>query len=218
ENEYLKEQLRHTEEFQERLFEEMKGRIKEEDESVPYLKNGYFYYTKFIKGGEYPIFCRKKGSMSAEEEILLDINVLAQDQEYMNVGSIEVAPNQQLLAFSQDHVGRRIYDIRFKNLLTGEFLEDRIYSVTGNIAWANDSQTLFYSRQDPDTLRSFQIYRHVLGSKQEDDVLVFQEDDDTFTCHVSKSKSRQYIFITSQSTVSTEVRIIAADDPHGEMT
>ena len=218
ENEYLKEQLRHTEEFQERLFEEMKGRIKEEDESVPYLKNGYFYYTKFIKGGEYPIFCRKKGSMSAEEEILLDINVLAQDQEYMNVGSIEVAPNQQLLAFSQDHVGRRIYDIRFKNLLTGEFLEDVIQAVTGNIVWANDNQTLFYSRQDPDTLRSFQIYRHVLGSKQEDDVLVFQEDDDTFTCHVSKSKSRQYIFITSQSTVSTEARMIASDDPYGEMT
>lgn len=218
ENEYLKEQLRHTEEFQERLFEEMKGRIKEEDESVPYLKNGYFYYTKFIKGGEYPIFCRKKGSMSAKEEILLDINVLAQEQEYMNVGSIEVAPNQQLLAFSQDNVGRRIYDIRFKDLLTGEFLEDVIQAVTGNIVWANDNQTLFYSRQDPDTLRSFQIYKHVLGSKQEDDVLVFQEDDDTFTVHVSKSKSRQYVFITSQSTVSTESRMIVADDPHGEMT
>lgn len=213
ENDYLKEQLRHTEEFQESLFEEMKGRIKEEDESVPYLKHGYYYYTKFIKGGEYPIFCRRNGSMSAEEEILLDINILAQDQDYMNVGSIEVASNQQLLAFSQDSVGRRIYDIRFKNLLTGEFLEDRIYSVTGNIVWANDNQTLFYSRQDPDTLRSFQIYRHVLGSKQEDDVLIFQEDDDTFTCHVSKSKSKKYIFITSESTVSTESRMIPADSP-----
>lgn len=213
ENDYLKEQLRHTEEFQESLFEEMKGRIKEEDESVPYLKHGYYYYTKFIKGGEYPIFCRRNGSMSAEEEILLDINILAQDQDYMNVGSIEVASNQQLLAFSQDSVGRRIYDIRFKNLLTSEFLEDRIYSVTGNIVWANDNQTLFYSRQDPDTLRSFQIYRHVLGSKQEDDVLIFQEDDDTFTCHVSKSKSKKYIFITSESTVSTESRMIPADSP-----
>src|SRR5690606_5734012 len=116
------------------------------------------------------------------------------------------------------NVGRRIYDIRFRDLDTGEFLPDTVQAVTGNIVWANDNKTLFYSRQDPDTLRSFQIYRHVLGSKQEDDVLVFQEDDDTFTCHVSKSKSRQYIFITSQSTVSTEVRIIAADDPHGEMT
>src|SRR5690606_8610416 len=137
ENGYLKDQLAHTEDFQERLFEEMKGRIKEEDESVPYFKHGYFYYTKFIKGGEYPIFCRRNGTMSAEEEILLDINLLAQDQDYMNVASIEVAPNQQLLAFSQDSVSRRIYDIRFKNRSTGEFLEDRIYAVTGNIVWAN---------------------------------------------------------------------------------
>src|SRR5690606_20028152 len=218
ENDYLKEQLRHTEAFQDKLYAEMKGRIKEEDESVPYLKNGYYYYTKFIKGGEYPIFCRKKGDLSAEEEILLDINLLAQDQEYMNVGSIEVAPNHKLLAFSQDNVGRRIYDIRFRDLDTGEFLPDTVQAVTGNIVWANDNKTLFYSRQDPDTLRSFQVYKHVLGSKQEDDVLVFQEDDDTFTCHVSKSKSRKYIFITSQSTVSTESRLIAADDPSGQVT
>src|SRR5690606_9923992 len=136
----------------------------------------------------------------------------------MNVGSIEVATNQQLLAFSQDTVGRRIYEIRFKNLLTGEFLADKISSVTGNIVWANDNQTLFYSRQDPDTLRSFQIYKHILGSKQGDDVLIFQEDDDTFTCHVSKSKSKKFIFITSQSTVSTESRMLPADDPNEEMT
>lgn len=217
ENEYLKEQLRHTEEFQERLFAEMKGRIKEEDESVPYLKHGYYYYTKFVKGGEYPIFCRRKGHMSADEEILLDINLLAQGQDYMNVGAIEVAPNQQLLAFSQDKVGRRIYEIRFKDLTSGDFLEDRLRAVTGNIVWANDNRTLFYSRQDPDTLRSFQIYRHVLGSSQADDVLVFQEDDDTFTCHVSKSKSKQFIFITSQSTVSTESRMLPADDPTAEL-
>lgn len=217
ENEYLKEQLRHTEEFQGRLFAEMKGRIKEEDESVPYLKHGYYYYTKFVKGGEYPIFCRRKGHMSADEEILLDINLLAQGQDYMNVGAIEVALNQQLLAFSQDNVGRRIYEIRFKDLASGDFLEDRLRAVTGNIVWANDNRTLFYSRQDPDTLRSFQIYRHVLGTSQADDVLVFQEDDDTFTCHVSKSKSKQFIFITSQSTVSTESRMLPADDPTAEL-
>lgn len=217
ENEYLKEQLRHTEEFQGRLFAEMKGRIKEEDESVPYLQHGYYYYTKFVKGGEYPIFCRRKGHMSADEEILLDINLLAQGQDYMNVGAIEVALNQQLLAFSQDNVGRRIYEIRFKDLASGDFLEDRLRAVTGNIVWANDNRTLFYSRQDPDTLRSFQIYRHVLGTSQADDVLVFQEDDDTFTCHVSKSKSKQFIFITSQSTVSTESRMLPADDPTAEL-
>src|SRR5690606_33781640 len=218
ENDYLRDQLKHTEAFQESLFQEMKGRIKEEDESVPYLKNGYYYYTKYIKGGEYPLFCRRKESMSAEEEVLLDINLLAKDYEYMNVGSIEVAPNQQLLAFSQDSVGRRIYDIRFKDLISGEFLEDRIAAVTGNIIWANDNQTLFYSRQDPDTLRSFQIYKHVLGTKQENDVLVFQEDDETFVCQVSKSKSKEYIFITSQSTVSTETRFIPSDDANAEMT
>src|SRR5690554_5721786 len=145
ENDYLKEQLRHTEAFQEQLFEEMKGRIKEDDESVPYLKNGFYYYTKFVKGGEYPLFCRKKGGMDAEEEIILDINVLAQNQDYMNVSAIVVAPNQQLLAFSQDNVGRRIYTIRFKDLATGEFLEDTITSVTGNMVWANDNRTLFYS-------------------------------------------------------------------------
>src|SRR5690606_21776177 len=216
ENECLKEQLRHTEEFQGRLFAEMKGRIKEEDESVPYLQHGYYYYTKFVKGGEYPIFCRRKGHMSADEEILLDINLLAQGQDYMNVGGIEVALNQQLLAFSQANVGRRIYEMRFKALASGDFLEDRLRAVTGNIVWANDNRTLFYSRQDPDTLRSFQIYRHVLGTSQADDVLVFQEDDDTFTCHVSKSKSRQYIFITSQSTVSTESRMLPADMPNAE--
>jgi len=218
ENDYLKDQLRHTEEFQEKLFNEMKGRIKEEDESVPYLKDGYYYYTKFIKGGEYPLFCRKKESLLAEEEILLDINILAQGFDYMNVSSIAVAPNQHLLAFSQDSVGRRIYDIRFKDLLTGEYLENCIASVTGNVAWANDNQTLFYSRQDPDTLRAFQIYKHVLGSKQEEDVLVYQEDDDTFTCYVSRSKSKKYIFITSQSTVSTECRFIPSEDPNAGMT
>src|SRR5690606_14186289 len=136
--------------------------------------------------------------------------------EYMNVGSIEVAPNQQLLAFSQDSVGRRIYDIRFKDLISGEFLEDRIAAVTGNIIWANDNQTLFYSRQDPDTLRSFQIYKHVLGSKQEEDLLVFQEDDEAFTCQVGKSKSKKYIFITSQRTVSIDTRMPLADDPNGD--
>src|SRR5690606_8611176 len=139
ENEYLKEQLRHTEEFQEKLFEEMKGRIKEDDESVPYLKDGFYYYTKFTKGGEYPLFCRKKGSLSAEEEILLDINILAQGFDYMNVSAIAVAPSQNLLAFSQDSVGRRIYDIRFKDLLTGEYVEESIASVTGNVVWANDN-------------------------------------------------------------------------------
>ncbi|MEX2595142.1 MAG: S9 family peptidase [Anditalea sp.] len=218
ENDFLKKELKHTEEFQEKLFQEMKGRIKEEDESVPYLKDGFYYYIKFEKGGEYPVFCRKKGSLDAPEEIILDINLLALDQEYLNIGAVVVASNQRLLAFSQDNIGRRVYNIRFKDLLTGEFSTDEISSVTGNFTWANDNQTLFYSRQDPDTLRSFQIYKHKLGTPQEEDVLIFQEDDETFTCSVSKSKSREYIFINSQSTVSSEYRFIRANEPDEKAT
>ena len=215
ENDYLKEQLKHTEDFQAELFEEMKARIKEDDESVPYLKNGYYYYTKFTKGGEYPVFCRKMGGLHAGEEVMLDVNLLAEDSEYMSVGAVVVAPDQNRLAFSEDTVGRRIYDIRFKDLKTGEPLGDVIHSVTGNLVWANDSETVFYSRQDPATLRAFQVYRHKLGTDQKEDVLVYQEDDDTFTCYVSKSKSKDYIFIHSQSTLSSEYRFLSAENPEG---
>ena len=215
ENDYLKEQLKHTEGFQSKLFDEMKARIREDDESVPYLKNGFYYYTKFLKGGEYPVFCRKEGSLDEEEEVMLDVNLLADGREFMSVGAVVVAPDQNLLAFSEDMVGRRIYDIRFKDLKTGELLDDVIHSVTGNLVWANDSETIFYSRQDSDTLRAFQIYRHTLGTDQKEDVLVYQEDDDTFTCYVSKSKSRDYIFIHSQSTLSSEYRFLSAENPEG---
>jgi oligopeptidase B len=218
ENEYLKSELRHTEDFQEILFEEMKGRMKEDDESVPYLKEGYYYYTKFIKGGEYPLFCRKKGTLTAEEEIMLDINILAENQDYMNVSSIVVAPHQQLIAFSEDNVGRRIYNIRFKDLNSGIILEEEISSATGNMVWAQDSQTLFYSKQDLSTLRPYQIYKHRMGTRQEDDILVYQEDDETFTCSVSKTKSKAYIFINSHNSVSSESRFIDAYKPDNHFT
>lgn len=218
ENEYLKSQLRHTEDFQERLFEEMKGRMKEDDESVPYLKDGFYYYTKFIKGGEYPLFCRKKGTLTAEEEIMLDINILAENQDYMNVSSIVVAPHQQLIAFSEDKVGRRIYTIRFKDLNTGIILEEEISSATGNMVWAQDSQTLFYSKQDLSTLRPYQIYKHRMGTQQEEDILVYQEDDETFTCSVSKTKSKAFIFINSHNSVSSESRFLDANKPDGAFT
>lgn len=218
ENDFLKTQLQHTESFQEKLFDEMKSRIKEDDESVPYLKDGYYYYTKFIKGGEYPLFCRKRGSLDAEEEIMLDINELAHNQEYMNVSAIVVAPHQQLIAFSQDTIGRRIYNIRFKDLNTGEFMDDEITAVTGNMVWAQDNRTLFYSRQDPSTLRPFQIFKHQMGTLQQEDILVYQEDDETFLCSVNKSKSKEYIFINSHNTVSSECRFIPANDPNGKIT
>ncbi|MBT0812595.1 S9 family peptidase [Litoribacter ruber] len=215
ENSYLDAQLADTLGLQEKLFLEMKGRVKEDDESVPYFKDGYYYYTKYIKGGEYPVFCRKKETLEADEEVILDQNVLAEDFDYFNVSAVGVAPNQNLMAFAQDIIGRRIYSLRFKDLSTGDFLADEIIEVTGNFVWANDNKTVFYSKQDQDTLRSFQIYKHTLGTSQEEDELVYEEKDDTFTTFVAKSKSKEYIFIGSQSTVSSEYRFIDANDPHG---
>ncbi|UCS95601.1 S9 family peptidase [Echinicola marina] len=217
ENNFLKASLAHTEDLQKELFEEMRGRIKEDDESVPYFKDGFFYYTKYIAGGEYPIFCRKPESLKAEEEIILDVNLLAEGHEYFNVSSLGISTNQQLLAFAQDNIGRRIYTIKFKDLNSGKILSDEISNITGNLAWANDNQTIFYSKQDPNTLRSFQIFKHTIGTTQDKDELIFEEKDETFTCHISKSKSKQYLFICSESTVSSEIRFLNADEPNSKI-
>ncbi|MCC5936254.1 MAG: S9 family peptidase [Lunatimonas sp.] len=216
ENDYLKAVMAPTETLQNQLFEEMKGRVKEDDESVPYFKNGYFYYNRFEKGSEYPIYCRKQGHLDAEEEIMLDVNELGKDSAYYQVGSLGISQNQQLLCYSYDAVGRRIYNLAFKDLVREQLLEDQLQAVTGNFSWANDNQTIFYAQQDPETLRSFRIYKHRLGTFQEDDLLVYEETDDTFTCHVRKSKSQKYLYIVSQSTVSTEYRVLPADQPEAQ--
>jgi oligopeptidase B len=213
ENNYTKTQLSHTEIFQQQLFEEMKGRIKEDDASVPYFKNGYFYYHRFVTGGEYPVYCRKMGALDADEEILLDVNELGKNEGYFQVGGLGVSEDGQLLCYAADNVGRRIYNLCWKDLRTGENLTDVLRDTTGNFVWANDNCTVFYSKQDPETLRSHRIYRHQLGHSQQDDVLVYEETDDTFTCHVKKSKSKFFIFIASQSTVSSEYHFAPADDP-----
>ena len=213
ENSYLKEVMKPTEGLQKQLFEEMKGRIKEQDESVPYLKSGYFWYTRYEKGSEYPIFCRKPGSLEAEEAVILDVNALAEGKSYFQVAQAATSTNQQLLAFASDEVGRRIYTIRFKNLDTQEFLEDQIPEVTGNFVWAADQRSIFYSKQDHETLRSFQIYKHILGSPTSTDLLVYEELDEEFSCMVHKTKSEKFILIHSESTISSEVRFIPADQP-----
>ena len=213
ENSYLKEVMKPTEGLQKQLFEEMKGRIKEQDESVPYFKSGYFWYTRYEKGSEYPIFCRKPGSLEAEEAVILDVNTLAEGKSYFQVAQAATSTNQQLLAFAADEVGRRIYTIRFKNLDTHEFLEDQIPEVTGNFVWAADQRNIFYSKQDPETLRSFQIYKHILGSPTSTDLLVYEELDEEFSCMVHKTKSEKFILIHSESTISSEVRFIPADQP-----
>ncbi len=176
ENEYTSKVMAPARDLEEKLFEEIKGRIKQTDMSVPYKKDGYYYYTRYEEGKEYPIHCRKKESLEAPEEVMIDANVLAEGHEYFAVGGRAVSSAQDILAYATDTLGRRIYTIAFKNLDTGEFLEDMIPAVTGNMAWANDNRTLFYSRQDPTTLRSYQIYRHVLGTDPAQDELVLDLD------------------------------------------
>src|SRR5690606_19201114 len=217
ENQYTDFMMKDTEELQKNLFEEIKARIKEEDESVPYKYNGYWYITRYEKGGEYPIYTRKKGDLKAEEEILLNVNDMAKPYSYFHVNGLNISENNQLLAFGQDTVSRRIYTIQVKDLKTGELLPDKLENTTGGSVWAADNKTLFYTRKD-ETLRAYQIWKHVLGTPQSEDELVFEESDDTFNTFVYKSKSRKYIIIGSGSTVSNEYRFIPADQPNAEWT
>ncbi len=216
ENAYYKKMTAHTKAFQKELFEEMKGRIKEDDESVPYLYNGYYYITRFETGKNYPIYSRKKESLLAKEEILFDCNKLAKGHSYFQLGGLSVSPDNKLAVFSIDIVGRRIYDIQVKNLETGEILFDKIEKVSGNVVWANDNKTIFYSSQDEVTLRSDKIFKHKLGTPKADDVLVYFEKDETYNVEVAKSKSRKYLAIESGSTLTTEYRILEADNPDGK--
>lgn len=215
ENEYLEQMLAPSKALREKLFEEIKSRIKEDDQSLPYKYKGYYYYTRFEKGKEYAINCRKKGSLQAKEEVLIDQNELAQGKKYFALGTLAISTNNQLAAYAIDTVGRRIYNIYFKDLSTGRLLPDVIQNVTGNIAWANDNKTLFYSRQDLQTLRSFQIYKHILGTDSSKDELIYEEKDVQFSCYVSKTKSEKYLMIISSSTLSSEVRYLEADKPNG---
>jgi len=216
ENAYYKEMTSDTKDFQEFLFEEMKGRIKEDDESVPYKKDGYYYITRFETGQQYPVYTRKKETLEAAEEILFDVNKEAEGFDYFQLGGLNVSTNNNLVAFATDTVSRRQYFIRIKNLETGEIYPDKIENTTGGSVWANDNKTLFYTKKDPVTLRSSQIYKHVLGTDVADDKLVFEEKDDTFNVFVTKSKSKKYLVIGSHSTVSTEYQILEANNPEGE--
>lgn len=214
ENAYTKAIMRHTEELQELLFEEMKGRIKEDDTSVPYKLNGYWYVTRFEKGKDYPIYTRKKESLDAKEEVLFDCNEMAKTFAYFKLGGISISTDNSLAAFSTDTVSRRQYTIQVKNLETGEIYGDEIKNTTGSITWANDNKTLYYTKKDDVTLRSHKIYKHILGTPSDKDVEIYHETDDTFNTFVYKTKSKKYIVIGSSSTLSTEYRILNADTPH----
>ena len=216
ENEYFDKVTASTNNFQKELFEEMKGRIKEDDTSVPYFRNNYFYITRFEKGSQYPIYSRKKESLEVDEEILFDVNKEAQEYEYFQLGALNVSPDNKLVAFATDTVSRRQYTIQIKNLETGNLLTDIIENTTGGSVWSNDNKTLFYTKKDPLTLRSSSIYRHILGTDASEDEVVFEEKDETYSTYVYKTKSNKFIVIGSSSTLSSEFRIISADNPYGD--
>ncbi len=213
ENKYLDTMLSGTKDFQQKLFTEMKGRIKEKDESVPVFKNRYYYYTRTETGKQYFKYCRKKGSLTAPEEILLDIDEMAKGHPYYNATGFNVSKNNKLLAYGVDTVSRRQYVIRIKNLETGEAYTDAIHNTSGNSEWANDNKILFYTAKNPETLLTEKIKRHKLHSNESQDVAVYEENDKSNYIGVGKSKSDSYIFIYTGGTLSSETRFINANEP-----
>lgn len=211
ENAYCDFVMKDTEKLQEKLFEEMKARYKKDDESLPYFFNDYWYLVKYEDGKEYPLFCRKFKSLENETEVILDVNTLAEGHNFFDVGSVSVSPNNEWAAFSVDNIGRRVYSIGFKNLITGEILQDKIANTSGKAVWANDNQHIFYTRKDKN-LRAHQVFQHQLGTDSSQDILVFHERDTAYDVDIFKTKSQEYIFIASSSTTSDEHRFIPAGD------
>ena len=219
ENEFMEIQLAPTAELQAKLAAETKARIKQSDSSVPYTERGYNYFQRTEDGKQYPIYCRAPADNPEKVSILLDVNQIAEGHEFCSVGGLSISPNNRYLAFAVDTVGRRKYQIRFHDLETGEHLDSNDIPVsTPNIVWAEDNQTLLYTVQDPQTLRSHKIFRHTLGTDPQTDVLVFEERDEEFSCGIGKSRSRKYLLIRSNQTLSTETRFLPADQPDAKPT
>ncbi len=215
ENEYLEAVMKPTEKLQEKLYEEIVGRIKQTDMSVPYRENGYYYYSRFEEGKEYPVYCRKKDSLEATEEVLIDAAAMAEGKPFFSVVGLEVSPDNSLLAYAVDTVSRRLYRQRFKDLKSGQDLADEIPDTLGMVAWANDNRTVFYTQKNATTLRPYKIMKHRLGTPPSQDEEVYVEQDETFNAYVFNSKSKRLIFIASDSTLSTECRFLDAADPDG---
>ncbi|MBI4351507.1 MAG: S9 family peptidase [Elusimicrobia bacterium] len=211
ENDYAEAAMGHTEKLQEKLFREMKGRIKEDDSTVPFKYGGYYYYKTYKKGLEYPVFARKKGSTEAPEEVLLDVNELARGKAFCSVRFPAIRPDQNMIAYAVDTGGRRFYDIYFKDLATGGLYADKIAATSGNMAWSNDDRTLFYVKQDTETLRWERVLAHELGRPEDKEI--YFEADETFEVTLSRSNTEKYIFLRSGSTLSTEYRLLDADKP-----
>ena len=216
ENDYYNKITAHTNQFQEDLFQEMKSRIKEDDSSVPYKSNGYFYITKYVKGGQYPIYYRREIENNGKEKVLFNVNEMAEGYDFFTLNSFSVSPDNKLVTYGVDTVSRRQYDIRIKNIETGKVYPEIIKNTTGSATWATDNKTIFYTHKDPETLRSTKIMKHILGTPTEEDIVVYEEKDETFYTSVSKSKSKEYIIISSSSTLTTEYQILEASKPNGE--
>ncbi len=216
ENAFFEQNMKHTAPFQEDLFKEMKSRIKEDNSSVPYKHNGYWYITRFEIGKEYPIYTRKKESLEAQEEILIDCNIEAKNHDYYKVRGLSISLDNKYMSYGEDCVSRREYKIKIKNLVTGEFFEEVIEDTTGSSTWANDNKTLFYTVKDPETLRSYKINKHIVGTPTSKDVSVYEEEDDTFDVFVYKTKSEKFICIGSSATLTSEYRFIDADTPNAK--
>ena len=198
---------------QEKLYNEIIGRLKQDDASVPQRKNGYWYYTRYETGKQYPIYARRKGSMDAAEQIIIDGNASSVGHAFYQVANYEVSPDGRWVAIAEDTVGRRQYDIRIKDMQSGQFLPATLTNAEASLAWGNDNATLFYIRKDPQTLLGNQVYRHQRGTSTETDRLVYTQEDESFYMGLGKSKSDRFIYIVSQSTVSSEYLYADANDP-----
>lgn len=216
ENSYTDEQLRPLAPFQETLFQEIVGRIAQDDSTVPYRFRGDYHYVRYEEGEEYPIFCRRRGAEDADEEVLLDANAAAEGHEFFQVARTGLSESRNLLAYAEDTVGRRIYTIRIKDLATGDNRDDVLEGTSGGFVWAADDQHLFYVKREEGTLRAYQVWRHVLGTAQSEDALVFEETDDEFFVSIRRSKSQQYVIVASYQTLSHEIRVIPAAEPLAE--
>jgi oligopeptidase B len=220
ENEYLENVLSPVKNLRETLFEEMKGRIKQQDESVPNKDGNYVYYTKYMTGGEYPVYCRRKGSMKGAEEILFDVNTMAKGHAYYNLGGYKISDNEELAIYAEDTISRRLYTLRIKNLKTGQLYPEAIPNVESyNFAWATDNKTLFYIKKNPQTLLGYQVYRHRLGTDPAKDVLVYEETDNQFYMSLHRMKSKKYIAIgLNHLGTTSEYRLLNASRPTDAFT
>jgi oligopeptidase B len=216
ENAYKDAMMAHTKDFQDKLYNEIVGRIKKTDMSVPYKDQGYYQYTRYEEGYEYPIYCRKKGSLDAKEEIILNVNEMAKGHDFYSVAGYSTSSNNNLIAYGVDTVSRRLYTLYFMDLTTGKVLEDRIINASGRAAWANDNKTVFYVLKDTTTLRPYKIMKHVLGTDASEDKVIFTEEDETFNIFVYKTKSKKYLMIGSTHTLSAEYWFLDADRPDGD--